>query len=144
MRWNRRSTIALDASTTFVNEGSEFSGTCSFNGTAVLRGTVKGDIRATARLVVERASHLEAELRAPIVIIEGEVVGRIIASDRIELREHARVFGDLETAVLIIEEGALFEGQTRPVAGRSAGGARPDRLPEASPDLSTSLAATGT
>src|SRR5205085_11279036 len=84
----------------------------------------------------------EAERRAPIVIIEGEVVGRIIASDRIELREHARVFGDLETAVLIIEEGALFEGQTRPVAARTAEGARADRLPEPTPDLSTSLAAT--
>ncbi len=133
MRWNRRATIALDASTAFINEGSEFSGTCSFNGTAVLRGIVKGDIRATATLIVERASRLEARLYAPIVIIEGEVVGRVIATERIELREHARVFGDLETAVLIIEEGAIFEGQTRLPLGHD----------EAAPAITTAFAAAG-
>ena len=133
MRWNRRGTIALDASTAFINEGSEFSGTCSFNGTAVLRGIVKGDIRATATLIVERASRLEARLYAPIVIIEGEVVGRVIATERIELREHARVFGDLETAVLIIEEGAIFEGQTRLPLGHD----------EAAPAITTAFAAAG-
>jgi cytoskeletal protein CcmA (bactofilin family) len=142
MRWKRQATIAVDASTAFISEGSEVSGTCSFNGTGVLRGTAKGDIRATAKLIVERASHVEARLYAPIVIIDGEVFGRIVATERIELREHARVFGDLETTVLIIEEGAIFEGQTKPAGGRRAEGAEPAHLEEARSNVAT-LAAAG-
>jgi cytoskeletal protein CcmA (bactofilin family) len=120
MRWNRRKPIASDTSAAFISEGSELSGTCSFNGTVVLSGTAKGDIQATATLIVGRAGHLEAQLRAPIVIIEGEVIGSIIATERIEIRQHARVFGDLETAVLVIEEGAIVEGQTKRPPGHAA------------------------
>jgi cytoskeletal protein CcmA (bactofilin family) len=114
MRWNRRNPIVSDSSMAFINEGSELTGTCSFKGSVVFSGRAKGDIEATATLTVGRPGRLEARLRAPIVIIEGEVVGSVIASERIEIREHARVYGDLQTAVLVIAEGAIFEGQTHP------------------------------
>ena len=120
MRWKRRKPIAPDTSAAFISEGSEITGTCSFSGAVVLSGTAKGDIQATATLTVGRPGRLEATLRAPIVIIEGEVIGSVIATERIEIREHARVFGDLETAVLVIEEGAVVEGQTKSSSGHPA------------------------
>jgi cytoskeletal protein CcmA (bactofilin family) len=113
MRWRRRKPIASDAAPAFISEGSEITGNCSFSGAVVLSGTAKGEIQATATLTVGRPGRLEARLRAPVVIVEGEVIGSIVASERIEIREHARVFGDLETAVLVIEEGAIVEGQTK-------------------------------
>lgn len=110
-----------DPSTAFLNEGTQFSGTCTFNGTAVVSGAMKGDVRATAKLVVERTGRLEARVDAPTVVIDGEVVGEVTA-ERIELRRNARVYGNLETAVLIIEEGALFDGKTQPRNRRAADG----------------------
>jgi cytoskeletal protein CcmA (bactofilin family) len=117
MRWNRRTQAAPETSMAFVTEGSELEGKCSFNGSVVLNGHVKGEVRATGTLSVGRAGRVEARLHAPIVIIEGEVVGSIVATERIELRENARVRGDLETPALIIEESAIFEGQTKPLRG---------------------------
>jgi cytoskeletal protein CcmA (bactofilin family) len=117
MRWHRRNHTAPETSTAFITEGSELEGTCSFNGSVVLSGHVKGEIHATGTLSVGRAGRVEARLHAPIVIIEGEVIGSVVATERIELREHARVRGDLETPALIIEESALFEGQTKPLRG---------------------------
>jgi cytoskeletal protein CcmA (bactofilin family) len=73
------------------------------------------------------------------VIIEGEVVGRIAAAERIELREHARVRGDLETPALVIEETAVFEGQTKSVRGHT-GGARD--VADARPVMTTFAAAS--
>jgi cytoskeletal protein CcmA (bactofilin family) len=141
MHWNRRNNrTASKVSTAFISEGSELVGTSSFNGDVVISGRVKGEIHATGTLSVGRSGRVEARLHAPMVIIEGEVVGSIVASERIELREHAHVYGDLETAALIIEETAVFEGQTRPVRGHG-GEERGDAVAALRPGATTTLAA---
>jgi cytoskeletal protein CcmA (bactofilin family) len=117
MRWHLRNRTAVKASTAFISEGSELVGTCSFEGSVVINGRIKGEIQATGTLTIGRAGRVEARLHAPIVIIEGELVGSVVAAERIELREGARVHGDLETPALVIEESAVFEGQTKSMGG---------------------------
>src|SRR3989454_1291136 len=53
---------------------------------------------------------INASIRAGVVLINGEVVGNVMASERVEIRGSARVFGDVEAPVVVIEEGVLFEG----------------------------------
>jgi cytoskeletal protein CcmA (bactofilin family) len=120
VRWHRREHTAPDGPVAVITEGSTLVGTCSFNGSVVIAGHVKGEIRATAAVTVAQTGRVEARLHAPIVIVEGEVVGSITAGERIELRQHARVQGDLETPALVIEEQAVFEGKTKPVRGQGA------------------------
>jgi cytoskeletal protein CcmA (bactofilin family) len=38
----------------------------------------------------------------------------------VELRSHARVFGDVESPVIVMEEGVLFEGSCRMTKDRPA------------------------
>ena len=128
MRFHRRHQPASEPSTAFLSEGSEVVGTCTFNGSVLVGGRVKGEVHATATLTVGRTGRVEARLHAPVVIVEGEVVGSIVATERIELREQARVSGDLETPALIIEENAVFEGQTKRVRA-SRNGADGDSRP---------------
>jgi cytoskeletal protein CcmA (bactofilin family) len=145
MRSNKGKQTAPDASTAFINEGSELSGTYSFNGTVVINGRIKGDLHASGTVIVERAGHLEARVYAPVVIVDGEVTGHIVASERIELLEHARVEGDLQTAVLVIEEGAVFEGQTKSILADRADerSVRALELEQAAGDLTATFAAAG-
>ena len=117
MRWKRRTQPASSTAAAVITEGSDLDGTCSFNGSVIIAGQVKGEVSASGTLTVARAGRVEARLRAPVVIVEGAVVGSIVATERIELREHARVRGDLETPALVIEESAVFEGHTRRVRG---------------------------
>ena len=119
MRWYRRNRKAVETSTAFISEGSELVGTCSFEGSVVINGRMRGEIQATGTLTIGPAGRVEARLQAPIVIIEGELVGNVVASERIELRERARVHGDLETPALVIEESAVFEGQTKSAGGHA-------------------------
>jgi len=140
MRWHRQDKTASEGSAAFISEGSELVGTCSFNGSVVVCGRVKGEVHATGTLTVGRTGRVEAQLRAPVVIVEGEVVGRIAAAERIELREHARVRGDLETPALVIEETAVFEGQTKSVRGHTAGVR--DDVADARPVMTTLAAAS--
>ena len=61
---------------------------------------------------------MHASIRAGVVLINGEVVGDVIAAERVELRGSARVFGDVEAPVILIEEGVLFEGHCQMTKAR--------------------------
>ena len=63
---------------------------------------------------------VSATVRAGIVLINGEVIGNVFATERVELRGTARVYGDVEAPVIVVEEGVLFEGHCKMTKGRSA------------------------
>src|SRR6267142_2062976 len=68
---------------------------------------------------IDEASEIEGKYTfAGTVMVNGEVTGNILASERVELRGTARVFGDVEAPVIVVEEGVLFEGHCRMTKSR--------------------------
>ena len=109
---------------TIIAEGSELEGKFTFTGTATVNGRLRGEIISNDSLIVGEKGVVNASIRAGVVHISGEVVGDVNASERLELHERCRVYGDVEAPIVIIEEGALLEGQCR--MGRS----RPAEVPQ--------------
>ncbi len=99
--------------TAFIDEGSEIEGKYTFSGTVLLNGKFNGEIASTDTLIIGERGVVNANIRAGSVVIRGEVVGNVQASERVELKGPARVFGDLEAPAIVIEEGVLFEGHCR-------------------------------
>ena len=109
----------------YIGEGSEIEGSYTFTGTVMLNGKFKGDIQSSDTLVIGERGAVNAKVRAGTVVIHGEVVGSVTATERVELLGGARVFGDLEAPIVMMEAGAVFEGQCRmtkdrPPAARDA------------------------
>jgi cytoskeletal protein CcmA (bactofilin family) len=94
----------------FIDEGSEIEGKYTFSGTVMLNGKLSGEIQTTDTLVIGEKGVVNANIRAGTVVISGEVVGNVVATERIELRGGARVLGDVEAPVVVVEEGVHFEG----------------------------------
>ena len=115
--------------TAFIDEGSEIEGKYSFSGTVMLNGKFTGEIVSTDTLIIGEKGIVNATIRAGVVLISGEVVGNVLASERIDLRGKARVVGDLETPVVVIEEGVLFEGQCRMTKSRPVEQPQPAAAP---------------
>jgi cytoskeletal protein CcmA (bactofilin family) len=61
-------------------------------------------------VIIGESAVVTAPLKAASVVIAGNISGDIIAAKRVEIRSTAKVFGNLTTPVLVIEDGALFEG----------------------------------
>jgi cytoskeletal protein CcmA (bactofilin family) len=99
--------------TAFIDEGSEIEGKYTFSGTVMLNGKFRGEIVSTDTLIVGEKGVVHATISAGVVLISGQVVGNVIASDRVELRGAARLYGDVEAPVMVLEEGVLFEGHCR-------------------------------
>jgi cytoskeletal protein CcmA (bactofilin family) len=51
-----------------------------------------------------------AQIKAAAIIVAGKVSGDITATSRIEIRPSAKVVGNLTAPVLVVHEGATFEG----------------------------------
>lgn len=94
----------------FMDVGTEFEGELRFRDTFRVDGRIKGKIVSDNTLIVGESGNVEAEVDCGVVSIRGSVSGRIHGRQRIELLSGARVHGTLISPKLVIEEGALFEG----------------------------------
>lgn len=94
----------------FLDEGTELQGELRFRDTFRVDGRVKGRIVSENTLVVGESGRVEADIECGVVSIRGQVKGRILGRQRIEILAGARVEGTLVSPKLVIEDGALFQG----------------------------------
>jgi cytoskeletal protein CcmA (bactofilin family) len=94
----------------YLDKGSKIMGKLFFEGPVRIDGHVEGEISANDVVVIGENAMVTAQLRAAAVVIAGKIRGDIIAAKRVELRRTARAFVNITTPVLVVEEGAVFEG----------------------------------
>lgn len=110
-------TGGVGALTAFIDQGSEFSGKLLFKDTVRIDGRFEGEISSENTLIVGESGKVKATIRSQVVIISGEVRGDVCAPGQVTLHRTARVFGNIDTARLIVEDGALMNGQIKMEAG---------------------------
>jgi cytoskeletal protein CcmA (bactofilin family) len=94
----------------YLDSGTKVSGKLSFEGPARIDGHVDGEINAKDSLIIGESAVVTAQVKAAKITIAGKVSGDVTASQRIEIRPAAKVVGNLTAPVLVVHEGALFEG----------------------------------
>jgi cytoskeletal protein CcmA (bactofilin family) len=99
--------------TAFLDEASEIEGKFSFSGTVMVNGRLKGEIVSNDTLIIGEKGVVNASIRAGIVLVSGEVIGNILGGQRVELRTGARVTGDIEAPIVVVDEGVTFDGNCR-------------------------------
>ena len=126
MLWNKNGKADVKGDlTAFIDEASEIEGKYTFSGTVMLNGKFKGEIVSNDTLIIGEKGVVNAQIRAGTILISGEVIGNVLGSERVELRGSARVFGDVEAPVVVVEEGVLFEGHCRMTKARPEAEAAP-------------------
>lgn len=106
--------------TAFIDQGSEFEGKLSFKDTVRIDGRFRGEITSENTLIVGESGEIDATIRSKNVVVSGAVTGNVSASAKVVLHKTARLEGDLETDCLVIEEGAMINGQIK--MGKGKGG----------------------
>lgn len=94
----------------FLDRGSIFHGDLEFEDTMRIDGRFKGKITSKNELIVGESAQVEGEIHVGRIAISGTVTGKIKADQRIEIHRSGRVFCELDTPALVIEEGAVFQG----------------------------------
>lgn len=107
---DRMPTAGRDNLNAFLGEGTSFKGALTFEGTVRIDGRLEGQIFTKDTLVVGESAQVKAEIHAGTVVIGGTVQGNVVAERRIEIHASGRLFGNVSTPSLVIEEGVVFEG----------------------------------
>jgi len=108
------STATLNA---MLGAGSVFEGKLHFEGQVRIDGTFTGEITTTDLLVIGEGAKVSATINCGSVEIKGDITGNVNASESIVLRATARVQADIYAPSLVVDKGAVFEGNTRMTSG---------------------------
>jgi cytoskeletal protein CcmA (bactofilin family) len=101
-----------------------------------VEGNVEGKIELREHvLTIGPHGKIKAEVFAKAVIVLGEVMGNITASEKVDIRDNGSVDGDIVSPRVAIAEGAHFRGsvdmQRKAPAAAAAAPAKPEVKPPA-------------
>jgi cytoskeletal protein CcmA (bactofilin family) len=94
----------------FVDSGCTIRGELEFSSYFRVDGRVEGTVRSRSELVVGEGGVVEGEVEVARCIVGGEVRGVIRASEQVLLHAGAKVWADIHTPALVMEDGAFLEG----------------------------------
>jgi len=94
-----------------IAAGTKFKGTITGQAGARISGSLEGDINSQQLVWVEQKGRVDGNIRGPFVIVEGELNGNIEAAEQVELRKEGRVTGNIDTVMIAMAEGCVFNGQ---------------------------------
>lgn len=96
---------------TIIGENSFFEGKFYINGELQVDGKFEGTSLFIDTLHVTNKGRIKTNIKANNVIVEGIVIGNIVANNRVLLLPTARVLGNIKTPELIIQHGVVLEGK---------------------------------
>ncbi len=97
---------------TVIGQAAKLEGTVVSAGSLRIDGQVKGQINADGDVSLSPQSQVEADIRAQNVSVAGRFKGNILVKGRAEITRGGRVDGNITSKSLVIEEGAIFQGQS--------------------------------
>lgn len=111
-RKRRRTLDAIDFASV-IGEGSIYRGGLEGTGDYLVQGHVEGECALDGILVVGARGRWVGNITANTVVIAGEVEGHVTAHAKLELKDGARVRGDIASPIIAIAAGAAYEGEIR-------------------------------
>lgn len=102
---------ASDVTNSTIGENSYFSGRFFINGSLKIDGKFEGKSLQADQLYIGASGRVKTNVTATSVIVEGIIIGNIIARNRVMLLPTARILGDISTPELIIQNGVILEGR---------------------------------
>ncbi len=98
----------------WIGRGIEVKGDIAFADRLQVDGKINGKLTSdSGTLIIGESGQIEAQIDVGVCVVHGAIQGNLIARSKLEIRKTGRVHGDVITPVLLVEEGAVFNGAIR-------------------------------
>jgi cytoskeletal protein CcmA (bactofilin family) len=108
---NVRMSVSSVVSSARIGTSLTIKGTVTGEEDLQIDGKVEGPVTIRGRLTVGSSGQLSAGVIARELAVYGKVSGNVDARDRVEIKRDGAVIGDIQTARISIEDGAIFKGR---------------------------------
>lgn len=102
--------MARDEINAFLGAGTSYEGKLNFEGSVRIDGHFLGEVDSEGTLVIGQEAEVQGAIRVNQLVLSGRVRGEVHARGKVILHRTANLVGSLMTPVLVIEEGAVLEG----------------------------------
>jgi len=122
MAWKLSRNQELDSGnwSGFIEQGVRVEGRLELPGIFRVDGEIKGTIISERSLILGENSMVEGKIEARHLSIAGRFEGIIFAKERVEVKTKAIVTGEIHTPCLVLEAGAIFDGNCHMIAAAPA------------------------
>ncbi len=105
----------------FIGSGTVLTGETTFQAMLRIDGHLTGSVTSeNGTLIVGSTGRVDANILVAAAMINGTVNGDIIASERLELGRTARIVGNVQAPRLLMDEGAILEGNCAMINAKEA------------------------
>jgi cytoskeletal protein CcmA (bactofilin family) len=109
----RNDSPSPEAGLSVIASGMKIVGDIESTGVVKIEGIVEGAIRGARQLLLGRQGTVHGDIRAHEVVIGGNVIGTIVAEERVEIQGTSKVQGDIHTKSIVVLEGGVINGTVR-------------------------------
>jgi cytoskeletal protein CcmA (bactofilin family) len=95
---------------TIIGEEASLRGSYNSKHSIRVDGEIYGNVTSEDGVIVGNKGMIRGNLTGKSILISGKVKGNIRASQRLEIQSSAEVEGDISAPVIVIEDGATFDG----------------------------------
>ena len=103
--------MARDEINAFLGAGTNYQGKLHFQGAVRIDGNFQGEVVSDGTLVVGQEAVVEGQIKVGQLVLSGNIQGEVEAKNKVVLHKTANLQGNIRTPVLVVEEGAVLEGQ---------------------------------
>ena len=137
--WSDETTMSFEAAS-LIDRYSAFDGEFRAQRDLRVEGEIKGTVSCDGTLFIAEGASVAASVDAENVTVAGDLTGEIRCRGRLQILPSGRVRANVSTGALVIQEGAIYEGQLA-MAGMERAAPRPLRARSASGPVSIEAAA---
>ena len=113
-KFQKKMTVSPEHISTIVGTGTVFKGDLDVQGGIRVDGVLHGELKATGKLAVGEHGEVKSQkIDCLAAVIGGHVAGELTAPELVKLESNSTFTGTITTKVLIVEQGAIFNGNTR-------------------------------
>ena len=104
---------ASDRIENVIGPTATFVGELKCDGGVRIDGVFQGSLETMGNVIVGETAKVVADLVGRNISISGAVKGSITASGRLEILSTGLVWGDIQVASFLIDEGGVFSGKSQ-------------------------------
>jgi cytoskeletal protein CcmA (bactofilin family) len=103
---------ASDRIENVIGPTATFVGELKCDGGVRIDGVFEGHLETMGNVIIGETAKVLADITGRNISISGAVKGNIVASGRLEILSTGLVWGDIQVASFLIDEGGMFSGRS--------------------------------
>ncbi len=98
-----------NGSTNSLVHGTNIKGTINATNDIRIDGTLDGELTCEGRVIIGKEGSVKGNIDCLNAVIEGSFEGNLRVKDTLQVKESAKILGDVNTSNLVVQSGASFD-----------------------------------